>query len=86
MEQLYNSITTDKRHTAVHKRSFTPIDERLFPSWEMAYRDLSSKAMNYQTSVSGKDKITFDEIFESDQEINDHGVRLLRIFAEVTEV
>lgn len=84
LEKLFNHIKTDDRHTAVNKRNFETISERLFPSWEMGYRDLSANEMVYQTEVSPQNKETIDQLFEGTSTIDDRGIRLLRIFSKVS--
>ncbi len=83
VESLFEHIKTDDRHASVNQRAFDPIDERLFPSWEMGYKDLSSGKLNLETNSSAETKASFDKLFDQNELSDDYGLRLLKIFDRV---
>lgn len=40
VEELYRKIEQDPRHGGVVRITKTEVDERIFPSWDMGFRDL----------------------------------------------
>ena len=80
VESLYQLIEKDERHTAVNKRSFEPIDKRLFPSWEMGYKDLGSSKLVLQTDFEEADRRKFEGIINSELDFDNDGLRLLQLF------
>ncbi|MFT4736523.1 MAG: hypothetical protein ACI8QD_000468 [Cyclobacteriaceae bacterium] len=81
LRQLYDLIKQDPRHTSVNERNFEPIKERLFPSWEMGYRDVDG--LKFNTMVSMRDQKTFKGIISDDLKFNDHAMRILQLFFEM---
>jgi len=41
IESLFEKIKLDPRHAAATLRNYEPISERIFPSWNMGYKDLT---------------------------------------------
>lgn len=80
VEELYTLKQTDPRHTSVNKRNFEPIKERVFPSWEMGYKNVSGNGVTLQSDVSESDKKSFDKTLNGEIDFNDHGMRLLNMF------
>lgn len=79
LEDLFDLIKNDPRHTAVNKRDFQPIDKRLFPSWEMGYKDITHK-IGFHSNVSSTNKTKFDQIFDEEIDFTNKGMRLLQVF------
>ena len=50
VKELYSKITLDRRHTGSLVLLRTHSDERMFPDWSMAFRDLNDKSV---TSLPG---------------------------------
>lgn len=75
---LYELIKGDPRHTSVNRRNFEPIDKRMFPSWEMGYKNVDELAFN--TAVSGSDKQVFDGLINNELNLDDQGMRILQLF------
>ena len=38
---LYNKIKNDSRHSAIHMLQYSPLKDRLFSGWSMAYKEIS---------------------------------------------
>lgn len=83
VRELYELIKKDTRHSGVMERVFTPITERIFPSWNMGYKDVDAGKMAYETSISPKDKVAFDAMIEGKSEYNDQAMRILKLFFEM---
>lgn len=77
---LYEKIKGDSRHTAVNLRNFEPIDERVFPSWHMGYKDVSGKDASFYTNISQNEKDAFSDLIQSEVPFNDRGVTVLKLF------
>lgn len=80
---LYELIKKDDRHTSVNQRDFAPITERVFPSWEMGYKDMNNK-LSFDTNALASHKAKFEELFSSDLNFSNKGVRTLQIFFDIT--
>lgn len=79
---LYERIKTDNRHGGVNRRYYGPITERLFPSWQMGYKDLD-KELSFNTDVNSQDEDIFKELVEEDPYNDIEGLRLLKLFFEM---
>ncbi len=56
--ELYELIKNDSRHTSVNQRDFKQISERIFPSWEMGYKDVDT--IQFQTEAAEVDQKAFN--------------------------
>lgn len=81
VEELYQLIQGDPRHTSVNKRNFEPIDKRIFPSWEMGYKDMDM--VKFNTDARQKDQKAFNEIIKAEMDFNDNAMRILQLFFEM---
>jgi len=82
VEALYELIKDDPRHTSVNLRSMERIDERVFPSWEMGYKDLENEGLAFQTDATQEDKQAIEKIINSELDFTNEGVRVLQLFFE----
>lgn len=82
VKELYEHIKTDPRHTAVNQRNFEPIEERVFPSWEMGYKDLSSGEVSFDSDITEKDKEAFNDLLSGETDFSNQGMRLLQLFSK----
>lgn len=80
LQRLYELIQKDDRHGGVNKRDFTEIEERMFPSWSMSYRDVSKSTIEFNTQLPEKDKALFRELVHGEGLIPNRGVRLIKTF------
>lgn len=80
---LYEHIKLDDRHGGVNLRYFSPIDERLFPSWQMGYKDLDQQAMVFQSTITPTDQVVFKELIETNAQNEIEGLRVLKLFFEM---
>ena len=84
VEELYQLIHADPRHTSVNQRNFEAITARIFPTWEMGYFDLEDHQLQFDSDISTADKEAFEQIFETDIDYNDTGMKLLKLFNQST--
>ncbi|WP_420576523.1 BLUF domain-containing protein [Ekhidna sp.] len=78
VEQLYDLISDDPRHTSINQRNFEAINDRLFPSWEMGYKDIDKVSFN--TDASTEDQKTFNGIIKGELDFDDNALRILQLF------
>ncbi|MGH1338789.1 MAG: BLUF domain-containing protein [Aureispira sp.] len=79
---LYRNIKKDKRHQQVALLYHVPIKERIFPSWQMGYRDLDAEQINYQTKAEEADRELFKRLITQDAYKEIEGMHVLKIFFE----
>lgn len=75
---LYELIKDDPRHTSLNKRNFEPISERIFPSWEMGYKDVDH--VQFDTEASSLNQRTFNRLIKGELDFDDNAVRILQLF------
>ena len=80
VQSLYDLIKEDPRHTSVNLRSFEPIEQRLFPSWQMGYKDLEDQQLKFQTTISDVDQEKFEKLINADLDFDNDGMRILQLF------
>lgn len=81
---LYNKIAQDDRHGGAIMRYNGPTASRYFSNWHMAYKDLSSSAINFKTDISEGDEHKVKAMIEGDlKSYTDDGMRVLRAFLSV---
>lgn len=81
---LYELILSDKRHSGIMKRAFLPIQERLFPSWHMGYKDIDRQAPKYLSAISAADHKAFNEMLSGDTVYDNRSLRILKLFFEMS--
>lgn len=79
---LYELIKADDRHTALNQRDFQPIEQRIFPSWHMGYRDLA-KEVRYKTDISRADQQVFDDLIHGEIDFSNRGLKVLQLFFSI---
>lgn len=75
---LYELIKDDPRHTSVNQRNFEPIAERIFPSWEMGYKDVDK--IEFNTEASDINQKTFNRLLKGELDFDDNALRILQLF------
>lgn len=80
LQRLYDLIKLDDRHAGLNQRNFEPIGQRTFPSWQMAYKDVSVDAVDYKTNISEEDKKVFDGLIHDEVDFSDKGLKVLQLF------
>ena len=65
---LYDKIKKDPRHEKVVMLSYSPINEKIFHSWHMGNRKLSSDGIDYLTDITSDDKVVFNKIMNGKEE------------------
>ena len=76
--KLYRIIEQDKRHTNCHMQKYESIDKKIFPSWNMGYKDMDSQLAEFDTEVKGKELIHLENLIYGSNELDDEGVERLR--------
>ena len=77
---LYERIKEDPRHEKVVMVTYGPIKERLFPSWQMATRQIDQANVYFRTDISFQDKEVFKQLLAGNS-INESSVQsLLKTF------
>ena len=78
---LYERIAKDTRHTLCNILYHVPIPYRVFPSWQMGYKDLDYE-INFQTEAGEKEYNLFQHLIEEDAYKDIEGLHILKIFFE----
>jgi hypothetical protein len=60
--RLYETIKLDPRHERTMMISYGPITQRLFPSWQMATREIDRLNIEFRTDISPEDKEIFQKL------------------------
>ncbi len=82
---LYEKIKGDPRHGGVNLRFLEPIDERAFGNWYMAFKDLGSDEIDFQTSVTSEAKKTIQSMLLGEMSsYEDRGMKVLKAFISNT--
>lgn len=80
LEELFEAIKADSRHTAVSNWDFAAINQRIFPHWDMGYLEISNEEVEYNTSITDEDKSSFNKLMERELDTKNKGIRLLQLF------
>ena len=80
VDSLYNLIKKDPRHTSINLRSSEAIPERIFPSWEMGYKDFDTERLELQTGASEEEKAKFEKLINAELDFENDGLRILQLF------
>jgi hypothetical protein len=83
LKDIFEKISLDERHGGVNIRDFSPISERLFPSWHMGYKSISLQDVEFNSTISENDKMIFKKLIEGKGFNEDHGIRVLQTFFEL---
>lgn len=80
---LFENIKQDHRHGGVNLRYYSPIEERVFPSWQMGYKDINQNSTVFQTKINSKDQSIFKQLIENENPSEVEGLRVLKLFFEM---
>lgn len=75
---LYERIKGDYRHGGCMVRDFSPIEERIFPNWQMGYKDVAEDELQFNTDITAQDRKHFEALIEgqlADKEIKSNVVK-----------
>lgn len=64
---LYEKIKGDDRHNQIFLISNSPIENRIFPSWEMGAKNVNFHDVSFRTDISDEDNQVFDQILKGAQ-------------------
>ena len=81
--ELYENIGKDPRHSNVQLRYFSPTQERLFPSWQMGYKDIDGQSLNIQSNVSASDQKRFEDLLSNPDYSEKEGIGVLQLFFNI---
>jgi len=62
LNNLYDKIKLDNRHSTVIMISYGLISERSFPCWHMGARKIAGSIVDFKTDISNEDKIIFNNM------------------------
>lgn len=79
IQALFDKIKQDPRHGGAIVRDFSPISERLFPSWQMGHVDMNQE-IAFESEITAKDQAVFSEWFE-DTDVTDSKLAIIKRFA-----
>jgi len=82
--ELYLKIKEDKRHSEVLLLSVGIIQERLFPTWNMGYKDIDSNELHLLVKDKQKSLDSFQSIFSEANDSSLDTVKLIREFYFLT--
>lgn len=82
--ELFELISEDGRHTSVNQRNFESISERVFPSWEMGYKDVPAKELQFDTEATIADKEAFKFLIKGELDFSNNGMRILQLFFKMS--
>lgn len=78
---LYHKIEKDQRHGGSMMRYCEPVSERHFGDWNMAGKQMNSKKIKYDTSISAENKDIYKSMLNGDiHSYKDDGMRVLKTF------
>lgn len=80
---LFELIQEDYRHTSIKLRSVGEIENRLFPSWAMGFKDLSTKELAFDSEVLESHKKLFEDLFQGQVDFSNDGVTTLQLFFKI---
>lgn len=78
---VFERIAKDKRHSRCNMLYHVPIPHRVFPSWQMGYKDLDNE-LNFQTEAGQAEYDLFEQLIEEDAYKDIEGMHILKIFFE----
>jgi hypothetical protein len=81
--ELYDSIKLDPRHKNIALISYSNLKERVFPSWHMGYRNVTTNEIEFLTSGSKEDQRLFNSIIKGEKQTSVSATKLLvRFFSK----
>lgn len=78
--KLYERILSDARHSNVRLRYFSPIEERLFPNWQMGYKNLDDQSLAFYGQMSLSDQLQFRQLMKHEIYNEQEELRVLQLF------
>ena len=75
--KLYDAIKDDPRHKRVVMLSYGPLQERVFPSWHMGYKNLPKERIDFLTDGNPNDKQVFQSIIKGEKQSRVSAINLL---------
>lgn len=75
--KLYDLIKDDDRHKRVVLLSYGPLQERVFPSWHMGYKNLPKERIDFLTEDNQNEKQIFQSIIKGEKQSGVSAVNLL---------
>lgn len=74
---LYDAIKGDSRHRNVALLSYGPLNERIFPSWHMGYKNLPKEKIDFLTQANEEDQRVFQSIVKGEKQSGVSAINLL---------
>ncbi len=80
--ELYQRIEKDERHKQCTILYHVPIPHRVFPSWQMGFKDLDNE-INFLTQAGKDEHDLFHKLLEEDAYKDIEGMHILKLFFEL---
>jgi hypothetical protein len=77
---LYDKIKLDSRHKNAILIASAPIQEKVFPSWQMGAKKFESSSISFKTEISTEDRKIFEEILAGKNQETKTAVNLIKKF------
>lgn len=77
---LFNHIRKDKRHSKVILLNKGLIDERMFPSWHMGYKDADKEGVDLLTQSTSEEKDLFNKLLKGGVVEDNKALKMLSRF------
>jgi hypothetical protein len=77
---LYDKIKDDNRYSNAFLISLGPINERMFPSWQMGSQVFNDKKIDFKTNMSSSEQAEFREILKGEKKEGSKALELIRKF------
>ncbi|TRX51871.1 BLUF domain-containing protein [Fulvivirga sp. M361] len=78
--KLYDKIKEDDRHYNVRLLGYRTIKNRIFPSWQMGFKNIEK--LGFNTDISKEDIVIFNNMINGDTPEQNIGISLLKRFFE----
>ena len=83
VKELFDKISLDSRHDHVKIRDFSPIENKIFSSWNMGNKNVELNRLELNIKVDKGQVTQFKQVIEGDEEMKDDSIALLQIFFEL---
>ena len=78
LEELYDVIQHDRRHHDCQLELLEPINQKIFPGWNMGYKDLDTSLVEFNTEMNGDVLLELEKLIYGAPTMTDKGLEMLR--------
>lgn len=79
---LFYHIEKNPLHRQMTLLYHVPIEKRIFPSWQMGYKDLDSDQLDFHTAIDKRERQLFHSLLTQDIYQDIEGMEVLKLFFE----